>query len=48
VECHNETPCAATINKQKCLSSKSEDRKIKQALSGGWHQWEEGGYKERV
>jgi chitinase len=28
--------------------SKMEDRKVKQVLSGGWHQWEGGGYKERV
>jgi chitinase len=25
-----------------------ENRKAKQVLSGGWHQWERGGYKERV
>jgi chitinase len=25
-----------------------EDRKVKQVLFGGWHQWEEGGHKERV
>jgi hypothetical protein len=24
------------------------DRKVKQFLSGGWYQSEEGGYKERV
>jgi hypothetical protein len=24
-----------------------KDRKVKQVLSGGWYQWEEGGYKER-
>jgi hypothetical protein len=23
-------------------------RKVKQVLSGGWHQWEGGRYKERV
>jgi hypothetical protein len=23
-------------------------KKIKKILSGGWYQWEEGGYKERV
>jgi hypothetical protein len=22
--------------------------KVKHVLSGGWHQWEGGGYKERV
>jgi hypothetical protein len=26
--------------KQKCLFSKAEDRKVKQVLTGGWHQWE--------
>jgi hypothetical protein len=25
-----------------------ENRKVKQVLSGGWYQWEGGGYKERV
>jgi hypothetical protein len=25
-----------------------ENRKIKQFLSGSWHQWEGGGYRERV
>jgi hypothetical protein len=25
-----------------------EDRKVNQVLTGGWHQWEKGGYKERV
>jgi chitinase len=25
-----------------------EDRKVKQVLCGGWHQWEGGGYKDRV
>jgi hypothetical protein len=37
------------LNKQKYLffSSKIEDRKVKQVLSSGWHQWEQGGYKER-
>jgi hypothetical protein len=34
--------------KQKCLFSKTEDRKIKQVMSGGWHQWEGEGYKEKV
>jgi hypothetical protein len=31
------------LNKQKCLFSKMESRKVKQVLSGCW-----GGYKERV
>jgi hypothetical protein len=30
------------------LFSKTENRRVKQVLSRGWHQWEEGGYKERV
>jgi 3-mercaptopyruvate sulfurtransferase SseA len=25
-----------------------EDRKVKQILSGGWHQWEWEGYKEKA
>jgi hypothetical protein len=25
-----------------------ENRKVKQVLSGDWHQWEGRGYKERV
>jgi chitinase len=25
-----------------------KDRKVKQVLSGGWHQWKWGGHKERV
>jgi hypothetical protein len=33
---------------QKCLFIKMNDRKVKQVLSGGWYQWEGGGYKERV
>jgi hypothetical protein len=28
--------------------SKLERKKVKQVLSGGWYQWEWGGYKERV
>jgi hypothetical protein len=47
-KCLNETPCIAILNKQKCLSLKTENRKVKQVLSGGWYQWEERGYKERV
>jgi chitinase len=26
--------------------TKMQTRKAKQVLSGGWHQWEGGGYKE--
>jgi hypothetical protein len=37
---HNETPCTAAFNKQKCLFSKTKDRKVKWVLSGGWHQGE--------
>jgi hypothetical protein len=44
----NETLCRTILNKQKCLFSKMEDRKVKQALSRGWYRWEGGGYKERV
>jgi hypothetical protein len=36
------------LNKQKCLFPKTADRKVKQALSGNWSQWERGGDKERV
>jgi hypothetical protein len=36
------------LNKQKCLFSEMEDRKVKQVLSCGQYQWEGGGYKERV
>jgi U3 small nucleolar RNA-associated protein 14 len=28
--------------------SKTENRKAKDVLLGGWHQWEGAGYKERV
>jgi hypothetical protein len=28
--------------------SKTEDKKIKQAMSESWYQWEWGGYKEKV
>jgi hypothetical protein len=34
-KCHNETPCIAILNKQKCLFSKAEDKKVKQVLSWG-------------
>jgi hypothetical protein len=27
---------------------KDGGRKVKQVLSGGWYQWEGGGYKERM
>jgi chitinase len=27
--------------------SKMKDKKVKQVLSGGWYQWEEGGHKGR-
>jgi hypothetical protein len=37
----------AILNKQKFLFSKMKYRNVKQVLSGGWYQWEEGGYKER-
>jgi hypothetical protein len=47
-KCYSETPCIAILNKQKCLFSKVEDWKVKLVLSGGWYQWEGGGYKERV
>jgi hypothetical protein len=50
-KCHNETPCIATINKQKCLFSlKMKDRKVKKKkdLFGGWYQSGWGGYKERM
>jgi chitinase len=33
---------------KKCHFANTEDRKTKQVLSGGWHQWQMGGYKERV
>jgi hypothetical protein len=32
--------CIATINKQKCLLSKMENRNTSQSLSGGLYQWE--------
>jgi hypothetical protein len=32
----------------KCLLLKTEDRKVKRDLSGGWYQWEGEGYKETV
>jgi hypothetical protein len=37
--------------KQKCLFSKTENRKVKQFLTGqwvGWNQWEGGGCRARV
>jgi hypothetical protein len=33
--------CIDILNKQKCV----ENKKVKQVLSGGWYQWEGGGYK---
>jgi hypothetical protein len=48
-ECHSETPCMALLYKQQnCLFSKTEDRKEKQVLTGGWQQWWGRGCKERV
>jgi hypothetical protein len=35
----NDTLCTAIL-KQKCLFSKMEHRKVKQVLSGDWHQGE--------
>jgi hypothetical protein len=47
--CHNETPCTAILNKQKCLFSKMEDGKVKQVHPiCGFIQWEGRGYKDRV
>jgi hypothetical protein len=43
-----ETPCRPILNRQKCLFSNMENRKIKQILPGGWYHWEGGGYKKRV
>jgi hypothetical protein len=40
--------CIAILNKQKCLISKMENRKVKQDLSGHWYQWEQEGNKERM
>jgi hypothetical protein len=34
MECHNEILCIAVLNKQKCLYSKMEDKKVQQELSG--------------
>jgi hypothetical protein len=36
------------LKQTKMPSFKNGGRKVKQVLSGGWHQWEEGRYKERV
>jgi hypothetical protein len=47
MEMSQETPSVAILNKQKCLFSKTEDRKVNQVLTGGWHSGR-GGYKERV
>jgi hypothetical protein len=43
-----DTPCRAILKKQRCLFPKTENRKVKQVLFGGWYQWEGRGYKERV
>jgi hypothetical protein len=43
----NETSCMTILNKQKCLFSKTENRKTKQILSGSWYWWEGRGYKEK-
>jgi hypothetical protein len=42
MEMSQRNSCIAVLNKQKCLFSKMENRKIKQFLSGGWHQWRQG------
>jgi hypothetical protein len=38
--CHKETLSMAVLHKQKCLLSKTENRKEKWVLSRGWYQWE--------
>jgi hypothetical protein len=48
IQIYDEHVCIAILNRQKCLFSKMENRKIKQVLSGGWCQWEGRGYKEKV
>jgi hypothetical protein len=46
---HNETPCIAILNKQKCLFfPKTEGRKLKQFWSEGSVAVGGGGRKERV
>jgi hypothetical protein len=35
------------LKQTKCLFSRTENRKVKQILSGGWHQWDGGKHKER-
>jgi hypothetical protein len=49
MEKSQENLCRAILNKQKntCFS-KSENKEVKQVLSGGWYQWKWGEYKERV
>jgi hypothetical protein len=47
-KCHNETPCVAILNKQKCHFSKMKEKKVKQVLSWDWYQWEEGEHKKCV
>jgi hypothetical protein len=39
--------CSQLINIQP-KKSPCKNRKIKQVLTGGWYQWEAGGYKENV
>jgi hypothetical protein len=36
---NSETPCITYTNK-KVFFSQMENKKVKQFLSGGWHQWE--------
>jgi hypothetical protein len=38
-KCLNEILCTGILNEQKYLFSKTEDRKVKQVLSGGWYTW---------
>jgi hypothetical protein len=37
---YSQIPCVAILNKQKCLFSKTDDKEVKQVLSGGWYQRE--------
>jgi hypothetical protein len=46
-KCHNETLYRDNLSKLVFKKkNKKQDRKVKQVLSGGWYQWEAGGYKE--
>jgi hypothetical protein len=39
-KCHNEIPCVAILNKQKCGAFfKNGGWKVKQVLPGGWYEW---------